>query len=48
VGPLQALLRRIQTGKGARPVLRWLMDRLPEYRLGKAYEKEEEEGEEEE
>jgi hypothetical protein len=46
VGPLQALLRKIQTGKGARPILRWLMDRLPEYRLGKAYEKEEEEEEE--
>jgi hypothetical protein len=42
VGPLQALLRRLQTGKGARPILRWLMDRLPEYKLGKAYEVEEE------
>ena len=42
VGPVQALLRRLQTGKGARPILRWLMDRLPEYKLGKAYEVEEE------
>lgn len=32
-GPLVALLQKLQTGQGARPIIRVLMKRLPEYRL---------------
>ena len=36
-GPVEDLLRKIQTGKGARPVVRWLLKQLPEYRLALTY-----------
>ena len=36
-GPAQDLLQKIQTGKGARPVIRWLMRKLPEFDLALTY-----------
>ena len=35
-GPVSTLLTRLQEGIGVRPILRWLMGRLPEYRLAAA------------
>ena len=35
-GPASALLVRLQEGIRVRPILRWLMGRLPEYRLAAA------------
>src|SRR5205809_8041905 len=32
-GPIVSLIRRIQEGDRIRPILQWLMGRLPEYRL---------------
>src|SRR5213083_2635862 len=32
-GPTDVLIRRLQEGERVRPILRWLMGRLPEYRL---------------
>ena len=32
-GPIALLIRRLQEGDRVRPILQWLMGRLPEYRL---------------
>ena len=45
-GPTGALFRRITTGKGARPIIRWLMERLPEYKVAREIKRQQDERQE--